>query len=90
MEKNLKMNTYVFTGTFLIAQMVKNLLAMWETWIQSLEDHLEEGMAIHSSLLAWRIPTEKGAWKFTVHGVTKTEQLSTYITKLLCYTPKTL
>ena len=70
--------------------MVKNLPAMWETWIQSLEDHLEEGMAIHSRLLAWRIPMEKGAWQFTVHGVTKTEQLSTYITKLLCYTPKTL
>ena len=38
--------------------MVKNLPAMQETWIQSLgwEDHLEEGMATHSSILAWRIP----------------------------------
>ena len=38
--------------------MVKNLLAMQETWIWSLgqEDPLEEGMAIHSSILAWRIP----------------------------------
>ena len=38
--------------------MVKNLPAMWETWIQSLgwEDPLEEGMATHSSILAWRIP----------------------------------
>ena len=38
--------------------MVKNLLAMWETWVRSLgrEDPLEEGMATHSSILAWRIP----------------------------------
>ena len=42
----------------LMAQMVKNLPAMWETWVPSLgrEDPLEEGMATHSSLLAWRIP----------------------------------
>ena len=42
----------------LVAQMVKNLTAMQETWIQSLgwEDPLEKGMAIHSSILAWRIP----------------------------------
>ena len=46
----------------LVAQMVKNLPAMQETWIQSLgqEDPLEKGMATHSSILAWRIPwTEK-------------------------------
>ena len=38
--------------------MVKNLPAMWETWVRSLvwEDPLEEGMATHSSVLAWRIP----------------------------------
>ena len=41
-----------------IAQMVKNLLAMQETQIQSLdtEDALEKGMVTHSSILAWRIP----------------------------------
>ena len=41
-----------------MAQRVKNPLAMQETWVQSLswEDHLEEGTATHSSLLAWRIP----------------------------------
>ena len=41
-----------------MAQLVKNLPAMWETWVQSLgwEDSLEEGMATHSSILAWRIP----------------------------------
>ena len=38
--------------------MVKNSLAMWKTWVQSLvwEDPLEEGMATHSSILTWRIP----------------------------------
>ena len=38
--------------------MVKNLLTVWETWVQSLsaEDPLEEGMATHSSVLAWRMP----------------------------------
>ena len=42
----------------LVAQMVKNLPAMQETWVQSLgqEDSLEKGMATHASLLAWRIP----------------------------------
>ena len=41
-----------------MAQMVKNLPAMQETWIQSLglDDPLEKGMATHSSILAWRIP----------------------------------
>ena len=42
----------------LVAQMVKNLPIMGETWVRSLgwEDPLEEGMATHSSILAWRIP----------------------------------
>ena len=42
----------------LVAQLVKNLPAMWETWISSLgwEDPLKMGMATHSSILAWRIP----------------------------------
>ena len=44
--------------TELVAQMVKNPPAMWETWVRSLgwEDPLEEDMATHSSILAWRIP----------------------------------
>ena len=48
----------------LVAQTVKNPPAMWETWVQSLgqEDTLEEGMATHSSILAWRIPTDREAW----------------------------
>ena len=54
-------------GASLVAQMVKNPLAMWETWVRSLgwDDPLEEGMATHSSILAWRIPwTEQpgGLW----------------------------
>ena len=42
----------------LVAQMVKNLLAMQDTQVQSLDwgDPLEKGMATHSSILAWRIP----------------------------------
>ena len=41
-----------------MTQMVKNLLAMWKTWVQSLdqEDPLEKELATHSSILAWRIP----------------------------------
>jgi len=41
-----------------VAQLVKSLLAMWENWVQSLgpEDPLEKEMAVHSSILAWRIP----------------------------------
>ena len=57
----------------LVVQMVKNLPAMQETWVQPLgwEDALEEGMATHSSILAWRIPMDRGAWWATVHGVTE-------------------
>ena len=46
----------------MVAQVVKNLPAVWETWVQSLdqEDPLEKGMATHSSILAWRIPMDRG------------------------------
>ena len=56
--------------TSLVAQKVKNLLAMQETWVQSLgwEDPLEEGMATHSSVLSWRIPMNRGAWQATFLG----------------------
>ena len=52
---------YIHTWVSLLAQMVKNPPAMQETqemWVQSLgwEDPQEEGMAIHSNILAWRIP----------------------------------
>ena len=46
---------------------------MWETWVGSLgwEDPLKEGMATHFSILAWRIPIDRGTWLATVHGITK-------------------
>ena len=62
-----------------MTQTVKNLPAMWETQVRSLgwEDPLEEGMATHSRILAWRIPMDRGAWWATVHRVTKSRtQLS--------------
>ena len=54
-----------------MAQMVKSLPAMQETQVQTLgwEDPLEEGMATHSSIVAWRIPMDRGAWWAAVHGV---------------------
>ena len=68
-------------GASLVAQMVKNSPAMWETWVQSLgwEDLLEEGLATLSSILAWRIPMDRGAWRAAVHEVAKSlgERLST-------------
>ena len=59
----------------LVAQTVKNLPAMRETWLGSLdwEDPLEEDMAAPSSILAWRIPMDRGDWQATVHGVAKNQ-----------------
>ena len=61
----------------LVAQMVKNPSVMKENQVRSLgwEDPLEKGMATHSSILAWRIPTDRGAWWATVHWVV--EELDT-------------
>ena len=55
---------------FLVSQMVKNLHAMQETWVQSLgwEDPLEKGMVTHFSILAWIIP-----WQATVHIILKSQ-----------------
>ena len=52
------LSTCFTIGASLVAQRVKRLPAMWETWVRSLgqEDPLEEEMATHSSILAWRIP----------------------------------
>ena len=63
------------TGASLVAQMVKNLPAMQETWFQSLgwEDPLEQGKATHSNILAWRIPMDRGAWWAAVHGVANSQ-----------------
>ena len=59
----------------LVAQTVKNLPAMRETWVQSLgwEHSPEEGMATHSSILAWRIPIDGGVWQATVQEVAKSQ-----------------
>ena len=56
--------------------MVKNMPAMWETWVRSLgwEAPLEEGMATHSSSLTWRIRVNRGAWKAVVHWITKSQK----------------
>ena len=58
-----------------MTQIVKNLPAVQKTWVRFLgwEDPLEEGMTTHSSILAWRIPMDRGAWQATVHGVTKSQ-----------------
>ena len=58
----------------MVLQLVKKLPAMQETQVQSLgwEDSLEEGMATHSSILAWKIPWT-GVWQATIHGVTKSQ-----------------
>ena len=54
----------------MVAQLVQNLPAMQESPVQFLgwEDPLEDGMATHSSILAWRIPMDKGASQATVQG----------------------
>ena len=64
---------YTFNKASLVAQTVKNPSAIHKTWVRSLgrEDPLEEGMATHSGILAWRICMDRGAWQATVHGVTK-------------------
>ena len=70
-----------YSWASLVVQMVKNLHAVQETWVLSLdwEDPLEEGMANHSSIFAWRIPMDRGAWRAIVHWVTKSaRQPSTY------------
>ena len=59
--------------------MVKNLPAVWETWVRSLdwEDPQEEGMATHSSMVAWRLLMDRGASWAAVHCVAKSQtQLS--------------
>ena len=55
---------YSYDWASMVSQTVKNPPAMWETWVQSLdqEDLMEEGLATHSSILAWRIPVDRIAW----------------------------
>ena len=65
----------------LVAQKVKRLLALWETWVQSLgrEDPLEKEMATQSNILAWKIPWTEKPGRLQVHGVAKSQiQLSDF------------
>ena len=64
-----------YSWASLVAQKAKNTPSMRETWVQSLgsENPLEEGMATHSSILAWRIPMHRGDWWAAVHGVAKSQ-----------------
>ena len=66
----------LFTTEFwasLVAQLVKNLPAVQETWVQSLgwEDTLEKGTAAHSSILAWRIPGLYRPWSCKESDITE-------------------
>ena len=77
----------------LVAQMVRNLPALQETWIQSLgwADPLEKGMATHSSILAWRIPwtEEPGGIKQRIRHDWVTNTFTfTYIVVRVQETPK--
>ena len=57
------------------AQLVKNPPATQETLVRFLawDDPMEEGMATHSYILAWRVPMDRGAWRAAVRGVTKSQ-----------------
>ena len=59
----------------LVAQTVKRLPVVPETWVRSLgwEDPLQESMAAHFSIPVWKIPMDRGAWQATVHGVAKSQ-----------------
>ena len=71
----MKVTSISLKGLPLVAQTVKNVPTMQETWVQSLgqEDPLKKEMATHSSILAWRILRDRGAWWATVHGVAKSQ-----------------
>ena len=78
-----------YSWASLVAQMVKNLLAMWETWVRSLgwENPLQKGTATHSSILAWRIPWAEETGRLQSMGLHSrsdmTEQLTQYSPHLL-------
>ena len=73
----------------LVAQLVKNLAAMWETWVWSLgrEDPLEKGKATHSSILAWRIVQSMG-WQRVGHNWVTFTSLSHWPKKIIWPSPK--
>ena len=69
------MHGLMINWTSLVAQKIRNLPSMQETWDQPLgwEDPLEEGMATHSTILACRIPMDRGAWRARVHRAAKSQ-----------------
>ena len=70
--KNFPQFVVIYT---VVAQLFKNLPAIWETWVRSLgwEDPLEKGKALHSSVLAWRIP-----WTVESMGLQSRTRLSDF------------
>ena len=78
--------SYWHFRTSLVAQLVKNLPSMCETWVQTLgwEDPLEDGMATHSSILAWRIPMDGGACRATVYRVTQNQAWLKWLSMHAC------
>ena len=66
--------------------MVKNLPAMWDTWVQSLgrDDPLEKGMSPHSSSFCLENSMDRGAWWATVHGGHKESDVKEQLTHTLC------
>ena len=70
-----------YSRASLVAQLVKNLPAMWETWVQSLgwEDPLEKGMATHCSILAWRIPWTVQSMELQEMDIIEQFSLSSFI-----------
>ena len=87
-KDKLILHTTLMHWASLVAQSVKNLPATWETWVPSLgwEDPLEEGMATHSSILAWRFPKDRGAWWAVVHTVAELNSTEWHSTVLLSIT----
>ena len=71
--ERLNNNKYYSRHSLVAQESAYQCLPMQETWFQSLagKDPLEKEMAISSSILAWRIPMDRGAWRPTVHGVAK-------------------
>ena len=74
-----------YSWASLVAQLLKNSSAMWETWVPSLgwEDPLKKGTATHSSILAWRIPQSMGLQRVRHDWVTFTFNFQHIITDLL-------
>ena len=77
-----------YSWASLVTELVKNLPAVWETWVRPLdqEDPLEEGMATHSSILAWRIPMDRGAWWVQSTGLQRVRHNCTNLTCVHCFT----